>query len=81
MFSFSSRAPHGSALVRYAVLVAFNTVATVLIVAGVNDTVLGGIGGKVIATAVTTVWNYFIYRYWVFAFSEAETSAPCSTQP
>ena len=67
--SFGSTAPHGTALLKYATLVGFNTVATVLIVSLVNVTPLGWIGGKVISTAASTVWNYFAYRYWVFAKS------------
>jgi putative flippase GtrA len=73
MFSFMSRAPHGRALVRYTILVAFNTLATVGIVSLVNTSVLGWAGGKVIATIVTTVWNYFAYRYWVFAADRRDT--------
>lgn len=67
VFSFSSASPHGPALLKYAGLVGFNTIATVVIVAGINATPLGWVGGKVIATAAATVWNYFAYRYWVFA--------------
>lgn len=66
-FSFSSRTPHGRALVRYTILVAFNTLATIVIVSLVNVSPLSWAGGKVIATVVTTAWNYFAYRYWVFA--------------
>lgn len=69
IFSFGSSAPHGVALLKYATLVAVNTLATVAIVSLINPTVLGWIGGKVIATALSTVWNYFAYRYWVFADS------------
>lgn len=35
VFSFGSRAPHGTALAKYTALVAFNTLATVAIVSGV----------------------------------------------
>lgn len=66
-FSFSSRTPHGRALVRYTILVIFNTLATVAIVSLVNVSPLSWAGGKIIATVVTTTWNYFAYRYWVFA--------------
>lgn len=76
MFSFMSRAPHGRALVRYTILVAFNTLATVGIVSLVDASVLGWAGGKVIATIVTTVWNYFAYKYWVFAFDRRDVAAP-----
>lgn len=66
-FTFGSQAPHGRALVKYALLVAFNTVATAGIVALVDMTPAGWAVGKVVATSVTTIWNYFAYRYWVFA--------------
>ncbi len=67
IFSFESNAAHGAALLKYAALVGFNTMAVVGIVALFNTTPIGWLGGKVIATAVSTVWNYFAYRYWVFA--------------
>jgi putative flippase GtrA len=65
-FSFDATSPHGSALVKYAALVGINTLATVGIVTLIALTPLGWVGGKVIATGVTTAWNYFAYRYWVF---------------
>lgn len=64
--AFNTGSPHGVALLKYAVLVAFNTIATVGIVALIDMTPLGWVAGKVIATAATTLWNYFAYRYWVF---------------
>lgn len=72
-FSFKSELPHGQALVRYILLVAFNTLATMGIVSVVALSPLGWLGGKVIATALTTVWNYFVYRWWVFPPSKDES--------
>lgn len=69
---FMSRAPHGRALVRYTILVGANTVATAVIVTLVDQTAAGWGVGKVLATAATTIWNYFAYRWWVFA----ETARP-----
>lgn len=66
VFAFGSDLPHGKALFRYIVLVAFNTLATMGIVSLVALTPLGWFVGKVIATGATTVWNFFIYRAWVF---------------
>lgn len=66
-FSFGAETPHGRALLRYTLLVAANTVATMGIVALLDATVVGWGVGKVVATIVTTGWNYFAYRYWVFA--------------
>jgi putative flippase GtrA len=51
---------------RYTILVAINTVATTLIVAGTDGIGLPWEVGKVAAVVATTVWNYFAYRYWVF---------------
>ncbi len=65
-FAFSSRSPHGGALIRYSILVAVNTVLTIVIVSVLDSTIVGWGFGKVIATATTTVGNYFAYRLWVF---------------
>lgn len=83
VFAFASRAPQGGALIRYAVLVGFNTAATAAIVTLVDTTFAGWIGGKVVATVATTIWNYFAYRYWVFASRPkppTEPSGPASPQ-
>ncbi|HEV7848619.1 MAG TPA: GtrA family protein [Mycetocola sp.] len=66
-FSFGGTSPHGPALVRYSTLVAFNTLATMGIVTLLSATPLGWAGGKVLSTVFSTIWNYFAYRYWVFA--------------
>ncbi len=66
IFSFSSRAAHGGALVRYSLLVAVNTLLTIAIVTLFDSTIVGWGGGKVIATIITTLGNYFAYRFWVF---------------
>lgn len=69
LFTFSSTRQTSSSLIRFTLLVAFNTVATVAIVTVLSLTPAGWVGGKIVATVVTTIWNYFIYRYWVFAAS------------
>lgn len=75
--AFRSTAAHGGAVLRYSVLAAVNTVATAVIVQVLSTTVIAWVGGKVVATVVTTVWNYFAYRYWVFA-SRTAGSTPAS---
>lgn len=64
--AFGSDARVAPSVFRYAVLVGFNTVATAGIVWGVDALGAGWVVGKVAAVVATTVWNYFIYRYWVF---------------
>lgn len=66
-FAFRSAAAHGGAVLRYTALVCVNTVATAVVVQVVSGTPLGWVGGKVVATLLTTVWNYFAYRHWVYA--------------
>lgn len=58
---------------RYTVLVAFNTLATTAIVWGVSALGVPWFGAKVLAVVATTVWNYYVYRYWVFAGSKDKT--------
>ncbi|MBD3942032.1 GtrA family protein [Microbacterium sp. NEAU-LLC] len=53
-------------VLRYAILVAVNTVATTAIVWAGDALGLPWIVGKVAAVVATTIWNYFAYRYWVF---------------
>jgi putative flippase GtrA len=66
-FSFGSEGTHTRTLAKYLALLAFNTLATIGIVALVDLTDLGWGTGKIVATVVTTAWNYAAYRYWVFA--------------
>ncbi|TFD32752.1 GtrA family protein [Cryobacterium sp. TMT1-62] len=70
-FSFSSQATHATALSKYLFLLAFNTAATIGIVWLIDMTGWGWGAGKVVATIITTGWNYFVYRYWVFAIPKA----------
>jgi putative flippase GtrA len=67
VLAFRSQAPHGWSLLKYAALVAFNTLAITGIVTLFAPLPVGWLIGKVVSTAITTVWNYFAYRYWVFA--------------
>ena len=65
-FSFTSNSAHGPALIKYTLLVLFNTVAISLIVSGFDFLGASWEVGKIIATALTTLWNYFFYRFWIF---------------
>lgn len=59
-------------VLRYTLLVAFNTVATTAIVWAADAVGMPWGVGKVAAVAATTIWNYFAYRYWVFASRKAD---------
>ncbi|QNE15156.1 GtrA family protein [Pseudarthrobacter sp. NBSH8] len=66
LFSFESAHRTHVSLGRYTLLVGANTIATVFIVQLLSLTGLGYGGAKVVSTAATTVWNYFLYKHWVF---------------
>lgn len=52
---------------RYTALVGVNMIATTVIVWAISATGAPWIVGKVIAVAATTIWNFFLYKNWVFA--------------
>lgn len=66
LFAFDSAHRTHVSLGRYTLLVGANTIATVVIVQLLSLTGLGYGGAKVVSTAATTVWNYFLYKHWVF---------------
>lgn len=51
---------------KYGLLVVFNILATDAIVLLFADTELTYATGKVVSTVSTMVWNFFIYKYWIF---------------
>lgn len=67
LFAFRATASVAPSVVRYALLVVANTALTTGIVALADSAGWPWAAGKLIAVAVTTVGNYFAYRYWVFA--------------
>lgn len=74
LVAFASDSKVVPSVARYTVLVVFNTLATTGIVWFVDAAGGGWFLGKVFAVVATTVWNYFVYRHWVFA-----TPAPRSS--
>ena len=67
LFAFRASDAVASSVVRYTLLVIANTLLTTGIVALSDGAGWSWMVGKIIAVAVTTVGNYFAYRYWVFA--------------
>lgn len=70
LFAFRATDSVAPSIVRYALLVAANTVLTTGIVAFSESMGWSWALGKIVAVAVTTVGNYFAYRYWVFTRSK-----------
>ncbi|MEC5198041.1 putative flippase GtrA [Arthrobacter sp. PL16] len=65
-YAFKATTGLGPSAVKYLAAVAFNTVAASLIVAGSEQIGLGYQVGKVLSTALMTVWNFFLYKHWIF---------------
>lgn len=65
-FTFGSRSGSRGQLLRYAVLVGINYLATLGIVTGLASLGVHALVAKTISVAVLTVVNYFSYRFWVF---------------
>ena len=76
-FTFAATNSVGSGAGKYAALVVFNVVASAVIVTGFDYLGLGYAAGKVTATVLMTVWNFVLYKYWVFP----GTSVPDSSSP
>lgn len=65
-FAFRTDTPMLGGVFRYSLLLGVNTLATIGIVWFFEEIGAGIVVGKVIATGATTVWNFFLYKYWVF---------------
>lgn len=57
----------GRQVQRYALLLAANLVLTVLVVSGAEALGLPYVLAKGAVVAASTLWNYLLYRRWVFA--------------
>lgn len=67
LFAFRASDAVAPSVIRYALLVAANTVLTTGVVALADSLGWSWVVGKIVAVAITTVGNYFAYRHWVFA--------------
>ena len=70
-FTFQSGARAHVSFLKYGALVVFNVVATDVIVNLVAGSGQSYALGKVIATVVTTVWNFMLYKHWIFKAARA----------
>jgi putative flippase GtrA len=65
--TFRSHRSSWHSLWKYGTLVLVNSAATIVIIELFDRLGPGYVVGKFVATALTTVWNYAAYKYWVFA--------------
>lgn len=80
VFTFESRNRMASSAFRYTLLVIANTFAVTAIVSIAAACGLPWLAGKVISAIAMTVWNYFAYRYWVFADGSLHASEGSASQ-
>jgi putative flippase GtrA len=66
IFTFQSTNHHGISAAKYVSLVLFNIIVSDVIVTGFDAAGWSYIIGKGTATVLTTLWNYFLYREWIF---------------
>lgn len=66
---------------KYGLLVVFNVLATDVIVLLFAETELTYAAGKVVATVLTMVWNFFIYKYWIFPSAKPAETASSGASP
>ena len=74
-FTFRQSTVSWHSLWKYTLLVTVNWGATLLIIHLVESTGINYVFGKVIATAAITIWNYFIYRFWIFRGTSGAAAA------
>jgi len=67
LLTFGSDAGWAASAVRYTLVVAFNALATTAIVSLFDAAGAPWILGKIVAVGSTTVWNFFLYKHWIFA--------------
>ncbi|MEO5781310.1 MULTISPECIES: GtrA family protein [Arthrobacter] len=65
-FTFQSSGRADVSLLKYCALVVFNVIATDVVVIVVDGAGYPYALGKVIATIATTVWNFLLYKHWIF---------------
>lgn len=73
LFTFRSDSHGATSAAKYLALVVFNILVTEVLVTGFHAVGWSYIVGKATATIITTVWNYFLYKKWIF---KRKTTAP-----
>jgi putative flippase GtrA len=66
MFTFRATNKGSVSAIKYILLVVLNIAVSDLVVTGFDALGWSYIIGKTTATLLTTVWNYFLYRHWIF---------------
>jgi putative flippase GtrA len=70
IFTFQATNSRGVSAVKYVLLVVVNILVSDFIVTGFDALEWPYMLGKAASTILTTVWNYLLYRHWIFKTSE-----------
>ncbi|MDQ0673464.1 putative flippase GtrA [Pseudarthrobacter siccitolerans] len=71
IFTFQATNNRGISAMKYVLLVVVNILVSDVIVTGFDTLGWSYMVGKATSTILTTVWNYFLYRHWIFKSSES----------
>lgn len=71
IFTFQATNHRGVSALKYILLVVVNILVSDLIVTGFDALGWSYMFGKATSTILTTVWNYFLYRHWIFKSTES----------
>ncbi|WP_125615978.1 GtrA family protein [Specibacter cremeus] len=80
-FSFRTQGSVLGGFAKYSAVLLFNTIATMAIVEFFQFAGAGFVVGKVVSTGLTTIWNYYLYKLWVFAHRDAKKLSVTSVDP
>ncbi|NLA29305.1 MAG: GtrA family protein [Propionibacterium sp.] len=80
-FTFSADLRMGNSAIRYGILLAVNMALTSVIVEGFDRFFGLYLLGKIVSTALTTIWNFPIMKYWVYPRSATETALASREMP
>ncbi|WP_246857242.1 GtrA family protein [Pseudarthrobacter sp. NIBRBAC000502770] len=73
LFTFRANNSGSISALKYILLVIVNILVSDLIVTGFDAVGWTYVIGKTAATILTTAWNYFLYRHWIFRRTPEET--------
>ncbi|RRD46166.1 GtrA family protein [Tessaracoccus sp. OH4464_COT-324] len=82
IMAFRSTSSITGSVIRYSILVAFNSVVVTAVVTVCNGYLSLGLGtAQLIATVLTTTWNYFAYKHWVYKNKQETNASGTAEQP
>ncbi len=79
-FTFRSSGRVDVSMIKYGALVVFNVIAIDVVVNLVDAAGHPYALGKVIATVATTIWNFLLYKHWIFKSPRRNSGVPADRE-